>query len=138
MAKRKYEKYVMSGPWPKSVNPEVIAPSIHFEGENNGEGSNLTFTRSWITQPFTMIKQPHKHDDFEQIVFFMGGNPTDVKDFGAEIEYFLGEEGEKYVITTPTMVYVPKGLIHGPLTFKRIDKPIEFIDVVLAPKYVRK
>jgi hypothetical protein len=33
---------------------------------------------------------------------------------------------------------VPKGLIHGPLTFKRIDKPIEFIDVVLAPKYVRK
>jgi hypothetical protein len=137
MAKNKYGKYVMSRPWEKSINPDILDPVTHFEGEKQGEGANLTLSRSWISQPFTMIKEPHKHE-FDQIVFFLGGNPKDIKDFGAEVEYFLGEEGEKYVITAPTQIYIPKGLVHGPLTFKRIDKPIEFIDIVLAPKYIRK
>jgi len=68
----------------------------------------------------------------------MGGNPLDVEDFGVEAEILLGEEGEKHEIDAPTVVHIPKGLMHGPLKFKRVDKPIVFLDIFLAPKYIRK
>jgi len=69
----------------------------------------------------------------------MGGNATDLWDFGAEVELTLGEgkEAEMYLINSPTNVYVPKGLPHGPLYFKKIDKPIMFNNIVFVPRYVR-
>jgi hypothetical protein len=84
-----------------------------------------------------MIKEPHKHD-FDQFLCFLGGNPLDVGDFGAEAELWLGEEKGKHIINTTSIVHVPKGLIHGPLIFTRVDKPIVFLDIFPAPKYVGK
>jgi hypothetical protein len=137
MAETKYGKYIMKAPLRKATNDEVIEPIVHLIGERDGGGANITFSRSWITQPLTMIKEPHKHD-FDQFLLFMGGNPLDVNDFGAEIEITLGAEEEKHKIDAPTLVHIPKGLLHGPLKYKRVDKPIEFLDIFLAPTYIRK
>ena len=137
MTENKYEQYLIRNPWIVGINPEVLEPIINFEGEKAGDGVNFTLSRSWITQPFTMIKEPHEHD-FDQILFFLGGNPLDVKEFEAEVEFYMGDKQEKYIITTPTVIHVPIGLSHGPLNFRRIDKPIEFLDIFLAPKYIRK
>ena len=41
----------------------------------------------------------------------------------------------KYIITTTTVVYVPRG---GPLNFKRVDKPVMFINVPLTSRYTKK
>jgi hypothetical protein len=59
----------------------------------------------------------------------------DFKDFGAEVELEMGEEAEKHIINTTTWVYIPAGLLHCPLIFKKVDKPIMFGHVMFAPTY---
>ena len=137
MAEGVYGKLINREPFKKGSNEEVIEPMVHLNGEKDGEGANITVSQSWITQPFRMIKTPHSHDH-DQFLIFSGANPTDVKDFGAEAEICLGEKGEKHVIDGPAVVHIPRGLMHGPLDFKRVDKPILFLDIFLAPTYVRK
>jgi hypothetical protein len=137
MAAKKYARQVIQNPWVQSINPEIIEPVIHFDGEKDGAGVNYCLSRTLVAKPFKMIKEPHKHD-FDQIVFFLGTNPQNDKEFDAEIEFYLGDEQEKHIITTHTVVYIPKGLTHGPLNFKRIGKPVEFLDTILAATYVRK
>ncbi len=68
-------------------------------------------------------------------MYFIGGNPMDFKDFGAEVEFVMGEEGEKHIINTTTWVYIPKGLLHCPLTFTKVDKPIMFGHIMFTPTY---
>jgi hypothetical protein len=81
-----------------------------------------------------MEETPHSHD-FDFYLFFLGRD--DMGDLGAEIELGLGKEQEIHTITTPTSVYVPKGLVHCPLNFKRVDKPILFVHALLAAKYTK-
>ncbi len=137
MAETKYGKYIQKEPYIKGSNPEVVEPIVNLDGAKHGGGTNINLKRSWITQPFTMIKAPHTHD-FDQFLVYSGGNPLDVTEFGAEIEISLGEEGEKHIIDSPTLIHIPPGLLHGPMKFVRIDKPIEFLDIVLSPEYIRK
>jgi len=137
MSGAKYGKYIVREPFRQSTNKEVIEPIINLEGARHGGGAALTVSRSWITQPFQMIKVPHKHN-YDQFIIFAGGNPLDVREFGAELEFSLGEECEKHIINSPCMIHIPAGLSHGPLRYIRIDKPIELLDIFLAPEYIRK
>jgi hypothetical protein len=61
----------------------------------------------------------------------------DIENLGkeVEIELYLGEEGEKFIINKPQMVHIAKGLIHGPLIFKTVNTPIMLVDIVMAPEY---
>ncbi len=101
-------------------------------------GTNLVVTTQGIYKPFIMgqFKEPHKHD-FYQLLIFVGGDPTHVRDFGAEIEMYLGvgKDQEKHFITSPTAITVPPGLFHLPCNFKRVEKPIVFIEVMLTNNY---
>jgi hypothetical protein len=102
-------------------------------------GGHLSVDCMYITQPHTMISQPHKHE-FAQYLNFFSANPKDARDFDAEIEFTVGdtaENGEKRLITKPTSVYVAAGLFHGPLVFKVLNKPVLFIDIAVTGKYSR-
>ena len=57
------------------------------------------------------------------------------EEFGAEVELTMGEEREVHVITTTTWVYIPAKLLHCPLNFKRVDKPIMFGHIMFAPTF---
>jgi hypothetical protein len=143
MVETKYGKYFLSEPFGAARHPEVKEPVIQIGqepelgGANFPEAPNFSITMEAIHQPFLMAEKGHLHD-FDEILCFVGGNPTDFRDFGAEIELSLGEEEEKHIITSTTFVYVPKGLIHCPLNFKRVDKPILFLAVSLAPVYDKR
>ena len=68
----------------------------------------------------------HAHP-FDELVLLIGSNPRNTKDFGgSEIEWFMGEgdEAERFVVDTTTLIYVPKGLVHGPMNFLKIDMPV--------------
>jgi hypothetical protein len=81
-----------------------------------------------------MEEFPHSHD-FDMYLTLVGFDPNGLNDLGGEIEIYLGEEQEKHIITTPTSIYMPKGFIHCPLKFTRVDKPILLVHASLAPKY---
>jgi hypothetical protein len=82
----------------------------------------------------TIVGEPMAHD-FVQIIGFIGPNPMNCREFDAEIEFCLGEEKEKHIITTPTVVSVAKGLLHGPIEIKKINKPFIFLEIMLTSGY---
>ena len=144
MAETKYGKYFLSDPYGKARHPEILSKIIHIgQGEEVGGGNfpvatNFAITMEGIHQAFQMTEKTHVHDDFDEILCFVGGNPMDFQDFGAEAELCLGEELEKHTITKTTFVYVPKGLVHCPIAFKRVDKPIIFCAISLTPAYQKR
>lgn len=79
--------------------------------------------------------EPHRHDDFDEMFLFMGTNPRDIEDLGADVEFWLGEgdELEKIEINTCACVFVPAGLAHFPLTWKNVRKPCVFVVVSCSP-----
>ena len=78
----------------------------------------------------------HSHD-FDEYLSFLGLNQKNPKDLGAEVEISLGEEQEKHAFNTTTSIYIPKGLPHLPLVFKRVDRPFLLVHIFDTPKYNR-
>jgi hypothetical protein len=68
-----------------------------------------------------------------EILYFIGGDPMNFKEFGAEVEFTLGDE--MHVIKNTTWVYVPGNVPHCPLNFKRVDKPIMFGHIMFAESF---
>jgi hypothetical protein len=137
MAETKYGKYILTEPLGTPRHPEIEAQVIRIGQDRVPESWNnvpFAITMEPIHQPFLMADKGHTHDQ-DEILCFIGGNPMDYTDFGAEVELYLGEEQEKHIITQTTFVYIPKGLVHCPLNFKRVDKTIIFSDILLAPMY---
>jgi len=81
-----------------------------------------------IAKPMS-FDEPHSHN-FPEMLCFIGGNPTDITDFGAEIEFTLG--GETHKITQPAVVSIPGGVEHCPIVFTKITRPIIFLEVSLT------
>lgn len=143
MARAEYNKYFRNpltvGPTP---HPEVSAPRLGLRSDK--EFGNRQFSMTWwaITEPFVMVTDNHKHD-FDQFLIFVGGDLTNMMDLGGEVELTLSENGkdlETFVIKEATQVYIPAGLYHCPLNFKRVNdpsKPILFHDMFFAPEYKR-
>ena len=135
MAKTKYGQYLST----ECVKPNkkregsFITSTRHLESFGGGE---LSIDSIYITHPHVMISQPHTHE-FAQYLSFYSANPNDAKEFDAEIEISLGEEEEKHIITSPTSVYIPAGLHHGPINYARVTKPILFLDIAVTGKYSR-
>ncbi len=127
----KYDRYVISKP----VATGGYGPEFIYTGEKE-YNSNFTIMFLRITEPTLMEEFPHSHD-FPIYLYFMSFDPDNMGDLGADIEIGLGPEREIHKITTTTSVYIPAGMIHCPLHFKKVTKPIMFIHASLAEKYVK-
>lgn len=130
----KHGEYIMELKTGTSIYKQVVAPQIGVSGSRDLGGANFSLGWSYLTQPFLMVAEPHKHD-FDQIIFFLGGSPDNVAEFDAEVEMCMGEDQEKSIVNFPACVYIPKGMMHGPLNIKTVNKPFMFIDVTLSPGF---
>jgi hypothetical protein len=135
-----FRKSVMTN---KTPHPEVTAPRLGLKSDKTY--GKRDFSMSWraITQPFLMVTDCHAHD-FDQFLVFVGGDLTNMPDLGGIVELTLSRDGkklEKFVITEACTVFVPAGLYHCPLNFKKVNnpkKPILFHDLFFSPEYKRK
>jgi hypothetical protein len=137
MAKDKYSKYIVPAPIMQSVMfPAIKCPQINVGSEKL---NNIPFTMNWsyLTEPFVMVDKSHSHE-FNQIICFIGGDPTNIREFGGEIWFYFGEEEEKHVITSPSYICVPSGIVHAPLIVKKINKPVVYMDFPLTGQYLKK
>lgn len=133
MAKSLYGKYISRDIIEQSKYSQITAPMINYRGDRGGK--DLTFQWSCITQPFVMDAEPEVNNVDDQFLLFAGTNLDDVHEFKAEIELPLGKEMQRQIITEPTFVYIPKGLVHGPIKIKSVKKPISIWDYHLSTKY---
>ncbi len=125
----KYSKYIVSGLF-KKIEYYSGSSFVAHEGELGG---NITMAYHCLTKP-KLFDMTHAHN-FQEVLCFIGGNPLDITDFGAEVEVQLGAEREKHVITQTSCVSIPPNLPHCPLNIKRVDKPIVFLEISNTPTY---
>lgn len=134
MTERKTDKYIvvdlkppaMEAPWspPPRIAGNGQGGRVLFLDEDVVPGA-FYFESVWITpRPASAggaVVQQHKHD-YDEMIGFFGTNPDDIHDLGGEVELWL--EDERHVLTRSCVVYVPKGMLHCPLAFLRVDRPI--------------
>jgi hypothetical protein len=74
----------------------------------------------------------HRHD-FDQVMVWIGTDTGDMGDLGAEVEVCLGEEWEKYMVTTSSSLAVPRGMPHFPAIINRMERRFIYMEVSCAP-----
>jgi hypothetical protein len=79
--------------------------------------------------------ESHVHD-FPHLIGFIGGYPEDPQDLGGEISIWL--DGNKETITRNHLIFVPAGVVHGPILFSKITRPVFFITIAMTGKYTSK
>jgi hypothetical protein len=73
--------------------------------------------------------EPHSHP-FPELLCFFGGDPENINDFGAVVDFTIG--GETHKITVPTVVSIPENVEHCPVKIKKVTKPIVFLEVSMT------
>ncbi|WP_166349693.1 hypothetical protein [Phytoactinopolyspora limicola] len=96
--------------------------------------SQVHMAYSWISETDQQVHWVNDHEhDYDEVLMWMGNNPDDIHDLGAEI--YLDIEGERHVITTTGSVYIPAGTRHCPLGFISVSRPFSFIALSLNGAY---
>jgi hypothetical protein len=132
MAETKYGKYIIKEPLEKGM-----APMLHICGEEGCIGAAfgnfpVEVQLLCISQPIAFPHPAHAHNA-DEIFFIFGSNPKNYYDFDAEIEISIG--GEKHIVDSTSIVYIPKGLVHGPIAITKVNKPFQWMHVLFTPKY---
>jgi hypothetical protein len=85
-------------------------------------GSNMYIETGWV---FGMPDpNPHIHEhvhEYDEIVIHLGTDPENQEELGGEIEFVV--DGQPLVVNKTSAVYVPKGVKHGPLVWKKYRRP---------------
>ena len=141
MADRKYEKYILTEPdkdylaslkAPKSMEEQREAGN-YFEGvymfhlDDKILPGGFYTDCHWITAVHgnagVQTEIAHTHD-FGETLGFVGSVPGKPREMGGEIEFWL--EDEQYIFDKSCLIFVPAGMKHLPLVFRRVDSPIFF------------
>ena len=136
MADTKYGKYIVSN-LQMPVVEAAWSPPITAAGKDKGGRvlylDNDVVEGAFYTECVWVLPRPevqtsrkpgtetHSHD-YDEIIAFIGTDNSDPYDLGAEVELWLDDE--KHIINKTSIVFIPAGLKHCPLTFLRVDRPV--------------
>lgn len=136
MPESKYAKNLVKKPLREAgIRPYPVkgkqTPTMTYMSNGLVPGSNVYIEFGWIwkvPEPNPQILE-HSHD-YDEIVLHLGTDPDNPEELGSEVEFVVG--GEKLVIDKTSALFVPKGLEHGPLTWKRVDRPHILMTMIIG------
>jgi hypothetical protein len=134
MAEKKWEKYIITTHHHMTPPAREGYPDLHhILGLSNDiiKGAFIV-NCCWMfasEDPGYMAAHTHPYDE---VIGFIGTNPDDVNDLGAEAEMWMDDE--QYITSKSCIMYIPKGLKHCPLTVRNIKRPVFHFDIQLADK----
>lgn len=79
-----------------------------------------TFPRNSNKEP-RAVAEAHQHD-YDEVLGMFGTDTDNPYDLGGEVEFWLGDE--KHILTQSCIIFIPGGLMHCPLIYRKVDKPI--------------
>jgi hypothetical protein len=128
MATKRHGKYMITQSKPGFV-PEFFGPpakliettDMAYLDDEVLKGGRYTETVWFRKGSDEIAVYPHVHD-FDEILGFFGSNPEQPHELYGQIEETVG--GEDYVMTESCILFVPAGVVHGPLYIRRVDRPI--------------
>lgn len=136
MDESKYANYLIKTPVREVGIADIKGktnPTLTYMSNELVPGSNIYIEWGWIWD--MPAPNPHILDHshgFDEVVLHIGADPKNPEYLGAEIEFEVG--GEKLTIDKTSALYVPKGVKHGPLTWKRVEKPHLQMAIVIGAK----
>jgi hypothetical protein len=134
MPETKYGKHVIQKPFHKAGEDFGGATIFKHTGEDN---SGSIYEYHCINRADWSINESRTHDTWE-LLCFLGGNPQNIDDLGAEVSLFLGDDNEEHIIASATVVSIPPGLKHGPITIKKYTKPFVLLRILTTKEYENK
>lgn len=113
-------KYFELREGPEGLYPK---PLLYKEGYEM-EGFNGNFFYTFVTEPtaFHPMQGAVVHP-YNEVLVFASLDLDDILQLHGELTIELGEEREVYTITEPSVVCIPAGLQHGPVTVKSVERP---------------
>jgi len=94
---------------------------------------------SWYLKA-SEVRPLYKHEehthDFGEMIGFLGSDPENPYDLGAEIEIGLG--GELHRLTRSSVIYMPPGIPHLPLSIIELHRPVLHFSISMNPVYNNK
>jgi len=152
MAERKYAKYIIT------ENIRTVPPPAEMMKRMEEQRKKGNYTEStplfnlndniikgsfyvdchwlWKTHGVQGIQTEIAHThDFDEVLGFIGSNRENPRQLNGEIEFWLDDE--QYVIDYSCLIFVPRGLKHLPLVFRRIDTPVFFFTAGNGTAYTR-
>jgi hypothetical protein len=121
-----YEQYVVRNPVREMLGGAKITnrqiPTMTYMSKHQVIGANYYLEFGWvygIPQPNPHIPE-HMHS-FDEILLHISGDPQNPENLGGEIEYYIG--GQPLTFDTSSVLFLPKGLKHSPIIWKKFQKP---------------
>lgn len=133
----KLKQNIVEAPWTPKFTPKEGSRLISLDGEVI-KGAFVVET-AWFwpgkwpeTKGEEGTVKPHRHD-YDEVVAYVGTNLDDPYDLGGEIEFWI--DGKQNIIDKSFVAFIPAGIEHCPLSFRRIDKPIFHFIVGVTKQY---
>jgi len=128
-AESKYQKYILAGEVKQYGDLQVF----ELKGKD-ARGFDWAVQMSPVGA-IPLMKEPEAADA-DRVMAYIGGDPKNVKDLGAEIEVSVGSEAEVYTIDSASVAYIPKGTPHRRRVLKKAARESFALTLTLPPKYV--
>jgi hypothetical protein len=131
MAETKYGKHLIREPFYRA-SEEFAGATIfkHTDDDNAG----VIFEHNCINSTNWSIDETRTHDTHE-LLCFIGGNPKNIRELGAEVRIYLGDNNEEHIINDATVVSIPPGLKHGPIVVNKYSSPFILLRIVNTREY---
>jgi len=131
-----YEKYLVRKPVYEVIAGTPVEnrqepASMTFMNRNLVPECNIYVEGGWVLgmpDPNPHIFK-HVHRDFEELVLHYGTNYEHPEELGGEIEFSVG--GQPLKVDKTAIVFVPKGISHGPLIWKKCSAP--HLEMAIVP-----
>ena len=79
--------------------------------------------------------EEHTHE-YDELIGFLGSNPDDKYDLGGVIEVSIN--GEVHHLTKSSIIFIPGGMKHLPLSILELHRPILHFSISMNPTYAMK
>jgi hypothetical protein len=122
-----YEQYAVRSP----LREAGAAGPMTYMSAAQVPGAKYHIESGWITEQSASRIEGIKemvHQDTDEIILNLGGDPANPEDLGAEMQFSLG--GQLLTFSTTSTLFIPRGVKHRPLRYTEFRKPHIFIAIM--------
>lgn len=122
-----YEQYAVRSP----VREKGGDGSLTYMSSAQVPGVKYHIEYGWMTrQSASRVESIEEmaHREADEIILHLGGDPANPEDLGAEMEFLVG--GQVLTFNTTSTLFIPRGVKHRPLRYKKFRQPHLFIAIM--------
>jgi hypothetical protein len=119
-----YEQYVIRSPMREAggnFKSGRQSPTMTYMSRTQINVANYYIEFGWIWGIVDPSLPKMVHDNLDEIVLHIGGDPKDPEDLGADMEFGMGDDLLQF--NKSFGMWIPKGVMHGPLRWHEVRKP---------------